>query len=66
MTNHQEQADKLIDSFGNTRLAIKACELIIADYRSYRVKHWLTLESALDLAEDWIKVKDLLETDIRR
>lgn len=66
MTNHQEQADKLIDTFGNTRLAIKACELIITDYRSYRVKHWLTLETALDLAEDWIKVKDLLETDIRR
>jgi hypothetical protein len=61
MVNHQEQAEELINTFGNIRLAIKVCELIIDDYKSYRVKYWLTLEASLDLAEDWIKVKELLE-----
>lgn len=60
--NHQQKADELIDSFGNKKLAILACDLIIADYKSYRVKYWLTLEAALDLAEDWIKVKEILES----
>jgi hypothetical protein len=40
-----------------------AVERIIADYKSYRVKHYLTLESAITLCEYWdevlIEIKEL-------
>lgn len=41
--------------------AIKAVDELIADYKSFRVKSYLTLESALDLCEYLNDVKKEIE-----
>ena len=39
------------------KCALIAVDEIIADYRSYRIKHWTTLEQALEMSEYWNEVK---------
>lgn len=42
--------------------AITAVELIRSEYSGYRVKHYLTLEHALELRKYWDDVLDCLNT----
>lgn len=49
----------------STQLAIIAVDEIIEDYKSWRVKHYLTLEHALILCEYWKEVKLHLESYLK-
>jgi len=66
----KEKAEELLNKYFNAvdhrhtsrklakKLSLIAIDEIIKDFKGYRVKHYITLESAIDLCEYWEQVKE--------
>lgn len=59
ITNALEVANDLIYQFGNK--ATSVCDVVIADFTSYRVKPYLTTQQVFELIEYWKEVRNIIE-----
>lgn len=61
MINNRGQIDHDLWNKRTKDICISFCDSVINDYKSYRVKPWLTVEQANDISKYWQEVKKEIE-----